>query len=272
MPNAAARESAYNPADDYLTILMERQMAGHFVRWAGNPGQRLVDMTMTQDVIDSVRHVADKRRERFLAARIILKQLMQRVYGLHHLPPIVNCHNGRPAFVDPDLPDFNIAYAGNTVGVLLAEERSQVGLEIDIVRAHSRQTQEQMMQGLSSGEITWINAQQDVPEAVTQIWTLRRSVMKLQGGDETGLTSLQLLPGAGRLRSTLHTDLQILCDAEPTLVWSCALSPQVRHLHLWEITGDGQWSELRDITLDKPDAGTQMIRLTTLNGRALALS
>ena len=245
-------------------------MAGHFVRWTGNPGQLVADSAIPQDIIDSAQHLADKRRGRFLAARILLAQLMQRIYGLHRLPPIVKRHNGRPAFADRDLPDFNIAYAGNTVGVLLAEEHSQVGLDMDIVRAHSRQTQALMVQGLSSGEIAWINAQQDVPEAVTQIWTLRHSVMKLQGAGEEGLRSLQLLPGAGRLRTTLPTDLQILCDAEPTLVWSCALSPHVRRLYLWEITGGGQWSALRDIALDKPDDGTKMMRLTTLHGRALA--
>lgn len=173
-------------------------MAGHFVRWTGNPGQLVTDSAIPQDIIDSAQHLADKRRGRFLAARILLAQLMQRIYGLHRLPPIVKRHNGRPAFADRDLPDFNIAYAGNTVGVLLAEERSQVGLDMDIVRAHSRQTQALMVQGLSSGEIAWINAQQDVPEAVTQIWTLRHSVMKLQGAGEEGLRSLQLLPGAGR--------------------------------------------------------------------------
>ncbi|MCK0551565.1 hypothetical protein KFO32_00480 [Pantoea ananatis] len=53
--------------------------------------------------------------------------------------PIVKRRNGRPAFADCDLPDFNIACAGNTVGVLLAEARSQVGLDSDIVRALSRQ-------------------------------------------------------------------------------------------------------------------------------------
>jgi len=62
--------------------------------------------------------------------------------------PIVKRRNGRAAFADCDRPDFNTAYAGNTVGVLLADARSQVGLDRDIVRAQSRQAQTQTMMRL----------------------------------------------------------------------------------------------------------------------------
>lgn len=120
------------------------------------------------------------------------------------------------------------------------------------------------MQGLTSGEIAWINAQQDFVEAVTQIWTLRQSLLKLTGEREAGLNSLRLLPGAGRLRSSLYPDIQVVCDAEPMLVWSCALSPATQRLHLWEMDNDHQWIALREVEMSKPNIGPRTLRLTSL--------
>ena len=51
------------------------------------------------------------------------------------------------------------------------------------------------------------------------------------------------LPLAGCFR-TLFPDIQAVCDAEPTLVWSCALSPGTGHLRLWEIDAQQQWVAL----------------------------
>jgi len=220
-------------------------------------------MRMPQDVIDQARQLPDKHRGRFLIARLMLAQLMMRVYGITTLPTLVTQSNGRPAFADRDLPDFSIAYAGNMVGVLLAEEGGRAGLDMEIVRAHSRQTQEQLMQSLTSGERTWINAQQDFMEAVTQIWTLRQSILKLTGEGSDNMASLRLQPAAGRLRSTIYPDIQAVCDAEPTLVWSCALSPATQRLHLWEIDASQQWHALRDVEMSKPNIGPRTLRLTS---------
>ncbi|WP_409075060.1 4'-phosphopantetheinyl transferase family protein [Pantoea sp. C3] len=239
-------------------------MAGHFVRWTGDPGFLAERLRISQDVFDTAQHFADKRRGRFLAARALLAQLMLRVYGINELPALITNSNGRPAFADRDLPDFSIAYAGNMIGVLLAEEGGRAGLDMEIVRAHSRQTQEQLMQELTSGEVAWINAQQDFMEAVTQIWTLRQSILKLTGAGESGLDSLRLLPGAGRLRSTLYPDIQVVCDAEPTLVWACALSPATQRLHLWEMDSSHQWRALREVEMSKPNIGPHTLRLTSL--------
>lgn len=239
-------------------------MAGHFVRWTSDSGFPVGNLRMPQNVIDAAQGFADRRRgERFLAARALLAQLMLRVYGINSLPPLITHCNGRPAFADNDLPDFSIAYAGNMVGVLLAEEGERAGLDVEIVRAHSRQKQEQLMQGLTSGEIAWINAQQDFMEAVTQIWTLRQSILKLTGEGENGLDSLRLLPGAGRLRSTLYPDIQVVCDAEPTLVWACALSSATQRLHLWEMDSAHQWRALREVEVNKPNIGPCALRLTS---------
>ena len=238
-------------------------MASHFVRWMGNSLLSSESPRVSQDVINSADRFPDKRRSRFLAARELLAQLMLRVYGIRELPPLVTTSSGRPCFADPNLPDFSIAYAGNMVGVLLAEEGGRAGLDMEIVRAHSRQTQDTLTQDLSSGEKAWINAQQDFMEAVTQIWTLRQSILKLTG-EASGIGSLQLHPAAGRLRSSVFPDIQAVCDAEPMLVWSCALSPGTERLCLWEIDAQQQWQPLRDVEMSKPNIGPRSLRLTSL--------
>ncbi|WP_312240113.1 phosphopantetheinyl transferase [Pantoea sp.] len=242
-------------------------MASHFVRWMYNPERLPGTLTLPQEVVDSAPQYTDKRRGCFLATRLILAELLRRVYGIAILPTLTTAANGRPCFIDPDMPDFSISYAGNLVGVLLAEENNRAGLDMEIVRAHSRQAQENLLQGLSSGEKAWINEQQDFMEAVTQIWTLRQSVIKLTGDigcdDED---ALRLHPAYGRLRSVHYSDIQAICNTEPTLVWSCALSPATERLRLWEIDGYDQWKALRDMELKKPNMGPRALRLTSLPG------
>lgn len=241
-------------------------MASHFVRWMCNPETLSGTLTLPQEIVEDARLLTDKRRDRFLSARLLLAELLHRVYGIVALPALTTTANGRPCFADPDLPDFSIAYAGNLVGILLAEEGERAGLDMEIVRAHSRQAQETLLLGLSPAEKTWINAQQDFMEAVTQICTLRQSVLKLTGETEYDEDSLRLHPAYGRLRSARYPDVQAICDTEPTLVWSCALSPSAERLHLWEIDRYDEWQILREIELNKPNIGPRALRLTSLSG------
>ncbi|AUX91652.1 4'-phosphopantetheinyl transferase family protein [Mixta gaviniae] len=238
-------------------------MASHFVRWTLAQSRADVQR-IPADVVEKARFLSEKRRSRYLAARMLLAELMLRVYGMPQLPGLTTTANGRPCFIDPDLPDFSIAYAGNVIGVLLAEEQSRAGLDMEMVRAHSRQTVEHHLQHLSSGEKAWINAQQDPLEAITQIWTLRQSILKLTGEKNDCGGTLQLHPASGRLRSPVFPDVQAVCDVEPLLIWSCALSPATSRLRLWEIDDLHNWTALRDIEMNKANMGPQTLRLTSM--------
>ncbi len=238
-------------------------MASHFARWALAQTRTPVHRLPLQ-LVERAARFSEKRRSRYLAARTLLAELMLRVYGLPSLPEITLSSSGRPCFSNPDLPDFSFAYAGNMVGVLLAEEGGHAGLDMEIVRAHSRQTLEHHFECLSSGEKAWINAQNDVMEASTQLWTLRQSILKLTGEGEKGMDSLRLHPASGRLRSASWPDIHALCDVEPLLVWSCALSPGTDRLHLWEYDGEKGWESLRDIHLYAQNLATSTLRLTSL--------
>ena len=55
-----------------------------------------------------------------------------------------------------------------------------------------------------------------------------------------------------------------VCDAEPMLVWSCALSSATQRLYLWEMDNAFEWRALREIEMGKPNIGPHALRLTSL--------
>ncbi|QKJ89240.1 4'-phosphopantetheinyl transferase superfamily protein [Paramixta manurensis] len=238
-------------------------MASHFVRWTFIHNSTNIQR-IPEKLVENTKNFSERRRERYLAARMLLAELMLRLYGIPQLPAVITTSSGRSCFADPELPDFSIAYAGNMVGVLLAEENGRAGLGMEIVRAHSRQTIEHHLQHLSSAEKAWVNAQHDPIEAITQLWVIRQSVTKLTGEAESGNELLQLHPAAGRLRSQMYRDIEAFSDVEPLMVWSCALSPAVEKLHLWEYQQHEEWRQLREIQLKTPARGPFAIRLTSL--------
>lgn len=237
-------------------------MASHFARWmmihASVPAQHLPD-----PVVNFAQSLPEKRRARYLASRVLLAELMMRVYGISVLPELTTSQNGRPCFADPELPDFSIAYAGNIVGVLLADEESYGGLGMEFVRAHSRQTIEQLASGLSSGEKAWIRAQNEPYEAATQLWTIRQSVLKLPDEANHGVDTLRLLPASGRLRSLSFPDAQAISDEEDLMVWSCAFSQGSDRLHLWDYDGTVLARRYEMLTASQ-HVGPRVLRLTSL--------
>ncbi|SFN55371.1 Phosphopantetheinyl transferase [Izhakiella capsodis] len=238
-------------------------MASHFARCTFSPGKTPTHR-LSAGLIAHTDRFSVRRRERFLAVRALLAELMQHIYGFSTLPDLITTSSGRPCFADPRLPDFSLACAGNIAGVLLADEQCRAGLDMEIIRAHSRQAKEHLEQVLSSAEQAWINAQHDKIEAATQIWTLRQSVLKLTGEGANGISSLSLHPASGRLRSVTLPNIQAICDVEPLMVWSCALSPDCDRLHLWEFSQHSGWNALRDICIHQRNMGPRTLRLTSL--------
>lgn len=238
-------------------------MASHFARWNLIQSKAPVHRLPVQ-MVEYSSGMAEKRRRRYLAARTLLAEMMLRIYGIPQLPEILLTGNGRPYFADPELPDFSLSYAGNMVGVLLAEEGCRAGLDMEIVRAHSRQTLEHYQQTFSSGEKAWINAQNDPAEACTQIWTIRQSILKMTGEGNNGYDALRLHPASGRLRSSTLADIQAICDVEALMVWSCALSPGTDRLHLWEYDDNDGWRSLHSINVYSLNMGPRALRLISL--------
>lgn len=241
-------------------------MASHFVRWKFTT-DRNNTYRIPNQVIESSMFFNEHRAKQYLSARILLAELMARIYGCQQLPQLQTTCTGRPQFVDPGLPDFSIAYAGNMVGILLAEENGYAGLDMEIVRPCSNLTTEYYQKYLSSAEKAWIEAQNDPVEAIMQIWTIHQSVLKLTN-EVNSQNSLQLHPASGRLRSVNHPDIQAICDTEPVFIWSCAVSPATEPLYLWEIDDQNNWHCLREIDFSNPNIGPRSLRMSSLPPRS----
>lgn len=238
-------------------------MASHFARWTCIHNNPRINR-LSESLIASALSLNERRRTRYLAARTLLAEMMMRIYGISQLPALRTSPAGRPAFEDRELPDFSIAYAGNVIGVLIADEGGRAGLDLEILRVHSRQAQEQHARDTSSAEKAWIQAQSDPDEAAAQLWAIRQSVLKLTGEVESQGDALRLHPASGRLRSLAVPDVQALSDVESLMIWSCALSPESERLHLWEYDGEDGWHLLRKINQNKQESGPRMLRLTSL--------
>ncbi|WP_268648135.1 4'-phosphopantetheinyl transferase family protein, partial [Escherichia coli] len=107
------------------------------------------------------------------------------------------------------LPDFSLAYASNTVGVLLSDE-GKVGLDIEVMRARGSRQSALQNAHQTPAESAWIGAQDDRLEAETQLWSIRQSVLKISGLGNSGQSTLRLHPFSGHLRSSATPDVQVM--------------------------------------------------------------
>lgn len=235
-------------------------MAMHFARWALIPPY-LTSPRLNNDVLNAAGLMPEHRRMRYLASRTLVAEMMFMLYGIQRLPQIITSTAGRPHFINAELPDFSIAYAGNMVGVLLVTE-GRCGLGMELRRSFQAPSPVVSPSQSSSSEITWINNQNDPNEARTQLLTLRRSVLKLTDNPQISPSALQLLPSSGRLRVINEPHIEAISDAEDILIWSCTVAPGLKHLKLWEFDALQRWNALPDAETRSRNPQASLIRLT----------
>jgi len=239
-------------------------MATHFARGTLTEG-RLVSNRLPSSCYNEAWKHPEHRRARFLASRALLAELLFMLYGTSELPEEITESEGRPAFADPELPRFSIAYAGNIVGLALTTE-GDCGLDMELQRAprspdgsHAHDTYP-----LSSNENLWVRNQNDPQEARAQLITLRQSIRKLSGDASDCASQLQLLPGSGRLRAARAAQVEALSDAEDVLIWSIAVTPAIERLKIWEFDSRLGWHSLPDVPARANEPDARLMRLTSL--------
>ena len=237
-------------------------MATHFARGILNCGH-LLPARLSPECHAQARTLPPHLRVRFLAARALLAELMFMLYGTAELPEIVTRTGGKPEFAGSSQPRFSIAYAGNIVGVALSTvSECGLGMELHPVIRRFHPADSANAAPHSRTETLWIENQSDPEEARTQMLALRQSVLKLGGSPD----QLQLLPGAGRLRTADRTPVEAICDAEDVLVWSVAASPAIERLKVWEFDSGTGWRGLPDISLRASEPSARLMRFTSLPG------
>jgi len=234
-------------------------MACHFIRWDA-VAERLDTHRLPEDLIERTARFSVKRRRRFLQGRILLAEMIFYLYGIPVLPPIATAPTGRPCFADHHLPDFSLAYAGNTVGVLLSLE-GKVGLDIEVMRARSHNL---LHQYSSTTENAWIAAQNDRLEAETQLWSIRQCVLKLAGLGNSGQGLLNLHPFSGQLRCNTLPNVNVMSDAGEYLSWACAHQPGLDRLICWQYDESQGLQKCEEISSRNPPPSTHFLKLTSL--------
>ena len=205
-------------------------MACHFARWAITDSEPDTHRLPTK-VLSFSNTLSPNQRKRFIHGRVLLAELMFYLYGMTRLPQIVTLPSGRPSFSSIGLPDFSLAYAGSTLGVMLSSE-GNVGLDLEILHARSALSQVRQS-ALSAVEKSWIAMQADPDESALQLECIRQSVHKLSGQNDIVADTLSLHPSSGRLRSSITPNVQVMSDIEGPVVWSCAHSPYILRLICW---------------------------------------
>lgn len=178
-------------------------------------------------------------RKRFIHSRIMLAEMMYMLFGCTQLPHITLSGNGRPCFADPSLPDFNVSYTGNMVAITLSGD-NKVGVDIEIVRVRqSHKYTELQQQCLTPAECIWLNGQNDPPEAATQLWTVRESVLKISSLGGSRSQTLQLQPASGKIRSSVTPRVQCISNVIGGIAWACSSSPAFGNLRYWQMNSSG---------------------------------
>lgn len=239
-------------------------MATHFARGLISPDESLSPRLCSASLA-MAQQLPEHRRQRFLASRSLLADMMFRFFGIKTLPTIQNTLQGRPQFRDRELADFSIAYAGNMVGVVMTTE-GRCGLDMALQRTprgFSLPNTGSQAYPFTSNEATWISNQHDIAEAKTQLISLRHSVTKMTGENDDAAEGVQLQPSAGKLRVANYPQVESICDAEEILIWSVAVSPAIDKLTLWQYHQQS-WQSLPDIPSRCNDASSRLMRFTSL--------
>ena len=139
------------------------------------------------------------RLQSYLAGRALLALALKLWYGQPSLPALQLGEHGRPAFVDPSLPDFSLSHSGEALLLLLGKGP----LGGDIEQHRPRRNLPKLMEAvLGEAERQWLAAQDEVSQLASfyQLWTLREAIVKTSGRGIAGFSRLAINP--------FHTEVQ----------------------------------------------------------------
>ena len=237
-------------------------MACHYAKWTLSDTQPDL-RRLNPELATAAAAFSVKRRQRYLHGRGLLAEMMAYFYGIPLLPKIITPPSGRPCFADTNLPDFSLAYAGNTLGVMLSSE-GKVGLDMEVIRARSSRILQLHNAHLSSAEQAWVAEQNEPMEASTQLWCIRQSVLKLSGLGNSGLNTVRLHPASARLRSSVLPDVQVASDSDSLFAWACAQSPTLGRMVQWRYHPDTGFSQIQESLTAQQALSSHFMKMLSL--------
>jgi 4'-phosphopantetheinyl transferase len=152
--------------------------------------------------------MSQARASCFLAGRALLAELVFRQYGLSVLPEMITQPTGKPVFVDPALPYFNISHSGEQLLVAVTK-RVAPGCDIEVNRPR-RGIMALAAEFFSARENQWLVGQSDRQAAFWQLWCLREALLKSQGMTVWSMSAISLDPLAQRFSAPCAAQMQLL--------------------------------------------------------------
>lgn len=141
-----------------------------------------------------------ERKKQYLLSRYLLLQLLNDHYDINQLPLIETTDNGRPAFIDLNLPHFNITHSQHYVAVAIAS-KGKIGCDIEVKR--ERKNYLKVAHYIfSEHELDWLTKQPSTLDAFWRLWTLRESALKLYAKGVWQMKNLMIEPIQPHITST----------------------------------------------------------------------
>lgn len=207
-------------------------MEGHII-WQNTSNSSFSTDRLPESILDFASTLPDSRRRLFLHGRALLAEMVFCIAGVERLPDIHYSKNGRPCFAENTMPDFSVGYTGNFVAVALCTE-GYVGIDVEVIRLRSQQSLQFQEGFLSTVEQSWINTHPDSLEAMSQIWTIRRSLLKLPATTPAHATPLRVHPLLGRVNLEDLPQASVFSDIYYNVAWACSHSQNLSSLNVWE--------------------------------------
>ncbi|WP_434778172.1 4'-phosphopantetheinyl transferase family protein [Neisseria sp. Ec49-e6-T10] len=185
------------------------------------PDVSVVTHRLDQTIVNTANQFAsEKRRLQFLSGRWLLSELLHQFAHVEVLPEICLGLNGKPSFVDPTLPSFNISHSGHLIMVALSFSGT-IGLDLEVVQnrpkflqlaKHSFGTQECLY-------LDTLTASEQLPY-FWRLWTIRESILKLKSLSVWQMKEIQIIPETNKIKFQEHTSIYSISHVNSDYAWA----------------------------------------------------
>lgn len=182
---------------------------------------------LSQDVLSKLPTLNELRQKQYLASRALLAELLFQRLNIETLPEISAQNNGRPQFIQPNLPDFNISHSGDYVMIALAHH-CRIGTDLEIKRER-RRLLDLARYSFSLSEVNWLEQldAQSQTDGFWQLWTIRESILKLEAKGVWQMKAVELAPLTQQINSEFSQQLHCLTYQNDLISWSISTDRQL---------------------------------------------
>ena len=192
------------------------------------------------DILNKLPALNELRQKQYLASRALLAELLFQLLNIVQLPEMVTSNNGRPQFIQPDLPDFNISHSDDQVMIALMNH-GRIGIDLEVKRER-RRLLDLARYSFSPLEVSWLEQLDESSKTAGfwQLWTIRESILKLIAKGVWQMKEIELNPLTQQINSTFAQPLYCLTHQNDHISWSISTDHPLdpNHVTLFHVEPD----------------------------------